>query len=140
MSALVVGTPVGALRIVSRDGEIVAVGWGGAADGTPGPDLLAARDQLAAYFAGDLTRFDLPLRPAAEGFPARFRAALLEVRPGETVTYGDLADRLGVNAQAVGRACGANRCRCSCPATGSCPPPGSAVTRARAGSRPRWRF
>lgn len=69
---------------------------------------MAAADQLARYFAGNLQTFDLPL-DMGEGFKRDFLSALNAIPYGEIRTYGDLARSLGVSAQAIGQACGANR-------------------------------
>lgn len=106
---VLVDTPVGRLAVTEEDGRITRLRWGGeAASGTPGPAAERAADQLRAYFAKDLRAFDLPLE-LGQGFQARFLAALLDIPFGETRTYGDLAGALGVSAQAIGQACGANR-------------------------------
>ncbi|MER7929292.1 methylated-DNA--[protein]-cysteine S-methyltransferase [Streptomyces sp. NPDC096057] len=70
----------------------------------------AAR-QLSAYFAGDLTRFELPLAPEGTEFQQRVWRALDEIPYGTTTTYGALAERLGVprgEVRALGAALGAN--------------------------------
>ncbi|MFJ3898093.1 MULTISPECIES: methylated-DNA--[protein]-cysteine S-methyltransferase [unclassified Streptomyces] len=70
----------------------------------------AAR-QLSAYFAGDLTRFDLPLAAGGTEFQQRVWQALDEIPYGTTTTYGALAERLGVpraEVRALGAALGAN--------------------------------
>ncbi|MDX1576462.1 MAG: methylated-DNA--[protein]-cysteine S-methyltransferase [Kiloniellales bacterium] len=66
--------------------------------------------QLAAYFAGELTRFDLPLRFAGTRFQNEVWAALCHIPYGETATYGALAARIGrpTASRAVGGANGAN--------------------------------
>lgn len=66
--------------------------------------------QLRAYFAGDLTRFDLPLRFAGTEFQNRVWAALVDIPFGETLSYGVLAARIGKPSasRAVGGANGAN--------------------------------
>jgi methylated-DNA-[protein]-cysteine S-methyltransferase len=69
------------------------------------------RDQLEAYFAGELTEFDVALDlDKATPFRRSVWSALLEIPYGETVSYGELADRLGVPtaARAVGAANGSN--------------------------------
>jgi methylated-DNA-[protein]-cysteine S-methyltransferase len=68
--------------------------------------LRAAAEQLAAYFAGELREFTLPLRPAGTPFQMAVWRALKRVPYGETVSYGELARRLGRPgaARAVGRA------------------------------------
>ncbi len=69
------------------------------------------RDQLEAYFAGELTEFDVSLDlDKATPFRRSVWSALLEIPYGETVSYGELAGRLGVPtaARAVGAANGSN--------------------------------
>jgi methylated-DNA-[protein]-cysteine S-methyltransferase len=56
------------------------------------PDAFAdVEAQLRAYFAGQLTEFDVPLAPAGTGFQLRVWAALLEIPYGETTSYGAIA-------------------------------------------------
>lgn len=68
----------------------------------------AAR-QLEAYRADPDARFDLPLLIEGTPFQRRLWAALCEIPRGRTLTYGELARRLGGEARAVGQACGDNR-------------------------------
>src|ERR1700722_11141349 len=67
--------------------------------------------QLEAYFAGELTGFDLDLAPRGTPFQQRIWQALDSVRYGSTITYGQLAAQLGVPRDrivALGAAIGAN--------------------------------
>ena len=67
--------------------------------------------QLRAYFAGELTAFDLDLAPAGTPFQQRVWAALDSIGYSTTISYGELASHLGVprdRIQAVGAAIGAN--------------------------------
>lgn len=66
--------------------------------------------QLAEYFAGTRTAFDLPLDPSGTAFERRVWDALRAIPYGTTVSYGELARRLGdVRAtRAVGAANGKN--------------------------------
>jgi methylated-DNA-[protein]-cysteine S-methyltransferase len=66
--------------------------------------------QLRAYFAGELETFDLPLAPEGTPFQLEVWRRLCEIPYGETISYGELARRLGnPNAsRAVGLANGAN--------------------------------
>lgn len=66
--------------------------------------------QLSAYFDGKTTTFDLPLKPEGTPFQMAVWEALLEIPYGETISYGELARRIGnPNAsRAVGAANGAN--------------------------------
>jgi methylated-DNA-[protein]-cysteine S-methyltransferase len=79
--------------------------------GEPDPEpFTEAIRQLAAYFAGRLTRFDLPIILAGTAFQRTVWAALRAIPYGETVSYGELADRLGrpTASRAVGLANGKN--------------------------------
>lgn len=66
--------------------------------------------QLEAYFAGELHRFDLVLAPEGTPFQREVWSALTTIPYGETVSYGDLARRLGRSnaSRAVGAANGRN--------------------------------
>jgi methylated-DNA-[protein]-cysteine S-methyltransferase len=76
------------------------------------PEAFAdAVSQLEAYFAGDLTVFDLDLAPRGTPFQQRIWRALDSIRYGTTITYGELAAQLGVPRDrivALGAAVGAN--------------------------------
>lgn len=74
------------------------------------PVLARARTQLAEYFAGKRTRFELPLRLEGTAFQQSVWRALLKVPFGRTSTYGALAAEIGrpTAARAVGAAVGAN--------------------------------
>lgn len=65
---------------------------------------------LACWFAGELREFDLRLAPAGTPFQKRVWAELVRIPYGATITYGELARRLGDPraVRAVGRANGAN--------------------------------
>ena len=75
----------------------------------PAP-FTAATAQLDEYFAGERTKFELPLAPAGTPFQQRVWAMLREIPFGETTTYGALAERLGSPklVRAVGMANGRN--------------------------------
>ena len=51
--------------------------------------------QLDAYFAGELTEFDVPLAPAGSGFQLAVWAALTRIPYGETASYGEIAVEVG---------------------------------------------
>ena len=107
MPSLCKDTPLGPVTLVEEDGAIVRLEWGnGGADET---DLLIeAHRQLAAYFAGTLTEFDLSLAPKVSPTQQRFLDALSAIPFGETKTYGQIAKETGMSAQGAGQACGAN--------------------------------
>lgn len=89
-----------------RNAPAVKPGW------RRDPDRFAdiAR-QLTAYFAGELTEFDIEFTSGGTDFQQRVWLALEEIPYGTSTTYGALAERLGVprdRIQALGAAIGAN--------------------------------
>lgn len=114
MHASDVDTPVGRLRAVSDGDALVCVTWV-RADAPPfsehGSDAVSRETvgQLDAYFRQQLTAFDLPIRfQGGSPFERGIWEAMRAIPYGETWTYGDLADRVGAVARAVGGACGRN--------------------------------
>lgn len=113
-------SPVGELRLVEHGGAITAIEFSPFrdADGRPRGDrddehpvLLEARRQLTAYFVRDLKEFDLPLAPTGTDFQKRVWDQLVGIGYGETVSYGEVAHRLGKSnaaSRAVGLANGSN--------------------------------
>lgn len=100
-------SPVGALTVTEEDGAITSLRW---AD-TPSAQtalLDQAITQLSAYFAGELTVFDLPLNVKGSEFQQAVCNEMQKIPYGDTCTYGDIAKTLGVSAQPVGGACGGN--------------------------------
>ncbi len=103
-----VETAVGPLAATLIDGGVESIDWARAP--RPGRGVGAeVCGELEAYFAGRLTRFEAPLRPGRTEFERRFRAAMLAIPYGRTVTYGEIAEEVGISPQAAGQACGANR-------------------------------
>jgi len=70
----------------------------------------AAVAQLEEYFAGERCGFELPLAPRGTDFQRRVWRALTEIPYGKTISYGELARRIGnpSASRAVGLANGAN--------------------------------
>ncbi|MGW2190243.1 methylated-DNA--[protein]-cysteine S-methyltransferase [Streptomyces sp. NPDC001719] len=114
----IIDSPVGPLTLVATDGTLSGLYMTdqrhrppqetfGERDDRPFPEALR---QLAAYFAGESTRFELPLRLDGTPFQRRVWAGLLEIPYGETLSYGELAEHIGApNAsRAVGLANGKN--------------------------------
>lgn len=107
MAERALNTPVGWLTLTEDGGVITNLDW---RKGRNDPSALLDRaaEQLTAYFAGALSRFDLPVAPQGSSLVKRVCAEMMAIPLGETRTYGDLARKLGVPAQAIGQACGAN--------------------------------
>jgi methylated-DNA-[protein]-cysteine S-methyltransferase len=111
----VVDTPLGPLLATAGDEGGLTGLW---FDREPAPDWQrdgdgvfdTLRDQVDAYFDGDLREFDLPLAPAGTPWQRAVWDALQEVPYGTTMSYGELAARLGrpTASRAVGAANGRN--------------------------------
>lgn len=71
------------------------------------PDVV---EQLEAYFEGELTEFDVAVRLDGTAFQKEVWAALREIPYGGTMSYGELARRVGRPgaSRAVGLANGRN--------------------------------
>jgi methylated-DNA-[protein]-cysteine S-methyltransferase len=108
MNIGILKTPVGVLGIVEDGGWITRLLWQAQNRGVRTPVLDEGLRQLEAYFAGRLARFDLPLAPDVSPLQMRVCEAMRAIPLGQTRTYGDIAKELGVPAQPVGQACGAN--------------------------------
>ena len=88
------------MRLVAEDGFLTELRFGGEpvaveSDGIDDEVLDAAECQLKEYFDGVRREFDLPLRPTGTPFQMEDWSALREIPYGETVSYGDIARRIG---------------------------------------------
>lgn len=108
MPQLSLHTPVGDITVFEEDGFIVSLDWGWVHQQDQSPILNKARDQLQAYFDGDLKQFDLPLAPAGSAYQRRIWQALCEIPYGETRSYLEIASTAGGSPRSVGQANGRN--------------------------------
>ncbi|MGQ0841886.1 methylated-DNA--[protein]-cysteine S-methyltransferase [Actinokineospora sp.] len=114
----IVDSPLGPLTLVAADGVLAGL-YLDRQRHRPVPDTFGTPDagafgavgeQLSAYFAGTLTEFDLPIVFVGTEFQRTVWQALCDIPYGETVSYGELAERIGkpTAARAVGLANGKN--------------------------------
>lgn len=111
-------TPIGELLLAGEDEALSMIGFPkGSMRRDPEPDwiynekpLAKARQQLEEYFAGARKNFDLPLKLNGTEFQVNVLKALLKIPYGETVSYGEIAKRIGKPkaVRAVGAANGRN--------------------------------
>jgi len=105
---IVLDSPLGKLGARLQDERITRLDYLGnraallPAMTAPGRRVVA---QLARYFADPQSRFSLPFELHGTDFQQRVWRALTQISPGKTLTYGELAARLGSGARAVGNAC-----------------------------------
>ena len=112
-------SPIGTIVIAAVKGRVCSVrlatddrrgapqrGWKRADD-----ELAEARAQMAAYFAGELQSFSLPLELRGTPFQKHVWRLLRSIPYGTTTTYGNIARTMGHAGayRAVGRANGDNR-------------------------------
>lgn len=64
--------------------------------------------QLQAYFRDPGFQFQLPIRLDGSEHQQRVWAVLQTIKPGLTMTYGQVASRIGSGARAVGNSCRSN--------------------------------
>jgi len=69
--------------------------------------LRACVEELNAYFAGQLQKFSVPLKPAGTDFRMRVWKALCDIPYGETISYKELAEAIS-NPKAIRAVGGAN--------------------------------
>ena len=111
-------SPIGPLTLVSTDGVLSGLYMDrqryrppaetfGEPDDAPFGQVM---DQLAEYFAGKRSEFSVPVSLSGTEFQRTVWTALQDIRYGETVSYGELAERIGRPAasRAVGLANGKN--------------------------------
>ncbi|MGW7542707.1 methylated-DNA--[protein]-cysteine S-methyltransferase [Streptomyces sp. NPDC054770] len=101
------GTALASLSVPGRQNEaVVQGGWIRKPEAFT--EIVA---QLRAYFDGGLTRFGIEYVTSGSDFRQRVWTALEAIPYGTTLTYGDIADRIGAPraaVRAVGTAIGAN--------------------------------
>lgn len=112
----VLSSPVGSLRIVVDDrSRLLAIDFhidsGRGTSAKPSRAKCArVAQQLREYFRGERRRFELELRPSGTDFQRSVWKELLRVPYGTTITYRELARRVGrpKAVRAVGQANGRN--------------------------------
>jgi methylated-DNA-[protein]-cysteine S-methyltransferase len=109
-------SPLGTMQIEASESVLVSVKFL-SEEITEKPNQSADSDiidkaitQLAAYFAGDLKKFELPILFTGSEFQEQVWSEVLKIPYGETATYGQIAERIGARelARAVGTANGDN--------------------------------
>lgn len=111
-------SPIGAMLLAADDNGLRMISFAqGSRTQRPRPDwhedptpFAEPIRQLRAYFGGKLKNFDVPLSLAGSDFQLRVWENLRAIPYGETISYGQLACRVGnpKAARAVGLANGSN--------------------------------
>lgn len=104
-------SPIGPLTLCADEAGIFALRFGAAGGRMDdAPLLITAQRELEEYFAGRRRRFSVPLSMRGSAFQCAVWRALAQIPWGETITYGELARRVGnpKACRAVGMANHAN--------------------------------
>jgi methylated-DNA-[protein]-cysteine S-methyltransferase len=106
----VVAAPGFSLGVCCTDDELTGIRFLPPQEELKPAKLLAKETvrQLRAWLKDPQFALGLPLRPAGTPFQRRVWAAITAIPGGETVSYGELARKIGSGPRAVGAACGAN--------------------------------
>ena len=109
-----IDTPLGPMVCAEENGALTALRFAAAGEETevfPADSELAKRTEawLRRYFAGENPESELPLVPEGTAFQRRVWRAARAIPYGQTISYGELARRIGCgSARAVGAALGKN--------------------------------
>jgi len=100
-----IASPIGRLKLVADGAGLIAVLWPNdrplrikldeMQEDLHHPVLAEAEQQLAQYFMGERTAFDLPLQIQGTAFQKRVWQQLLRIPYGETRSYGQVARAMG---------------------------------------------
>ena len=100
---------LGPITISEEGGKIVSLLFSYSEHSDSSPLLEKAKEEIEEYFQGKRKTFDLPLDAKGTEFQKRVWKELLDIRYGETLSYGEIGDRIGTKAyRAIGNACGKN--------------------------------
>lgn len=104
-------SPLGIIELKQCDGFLIGLEFVDDGKATEIPaSLQSSVNQIKDWFNGKITTFNLPMKPAGTPFQLSVWQMLTEIPYGQTATYGDLANKLGIKngSRAVGMANGAN--------------------------------
>lgn len=100
---------LGPITIFEEGGKIISLLFSYSEHSDSSPLIEKAKEEIEEYFQGKRKTFDLPLDAKGTEFQKRVWKELLDIRYGETLSYGEIGDRIGTKAyRAIGNACGKN--------------------------------
>ena len=106
-----VDSPIGPITLIAQGEKIVRVELGKKAHAEGSSKVLTeAKNQIAAYFAGKLERFTLPIEAVGTEFQKSVWKEISKIGFGRRLSYGEIAAKIGNPAasRAVGAAVGSN--------------------------------
>ena len=109
--SLVIDSPLGRLGALVMDQQVHRLDYLAAATRRRAASSDCGRQlvqELENFFTNPRATFSVPIVLAGTPFQQRVWQALTKIPSGDTLTYGELAARLGSGARAVGNACRRN--------------------------------
>jgi methylated-DNA-[protein]-cysteine S-methyltransferase len=113
MFDVIIASPIGQLGIKCQQDKVIAIEFLGKQI-VAHPSALVSKPlkpivtQLRAYFTNGESLCDVPFELNGTPFQKRVWQALRKIPLGETLTYGELAQKLNTSARAIGLACRKN--------------------------------
>jgi len=107
----IISAPFGKLGIRCSDTDLLGIEFLPTQTATRSPVGAMAKavcGELEAYLADPEHEIDLPFELDGTHHQCNVWQAMLDIPCGQTLTYGELAKKIGSSAQAVGQACGNN--------------------------------
>jgi methylated-DNA-[protein]-cysteine S-methyltransferase len=107
----IISAPFGKLGIRCSDTDLLGIDLLPQSTKVQAPSGEMAKticSELAAYLADPRHEIDLPFELDGTHHQCNVWQAMLDIPRGQTQSYGELAEKIGSSAQAVGQACGGN--------------------------------
>jgi len=106
-----VDSPIGPITLIAQGEKIVRVELGKKARAEGSSKVLTeAKNQIAAYFAGKIERFSVPIEAVGTEFQKAVWKEIAKLGFGKAISYGEIAAKIGKPqaSRAVGAAVGSN--------------------------------
>lgn len=104
-------SPFGTLKISHIDGHVSSIDFLNEKENHLNAHVSFPKNikqQLDNYFSGKLKQFDLSFKLNGTELQQRVWMQLMEIPLGETMSYSDLADKVGTHPRVVAQACRRN--------------------------------
>ncbi|HLD09651.1 MAG TPA: methylated-DNA--[protein]-cysteine S-methyltransferase [Methylophilaceae bacterium] len=108
----IISAPFGAVGICTQDDfltEVVLLPTAQAEKSSSNVFTQYVANQISRYFSNPQTSLDVPFAVKGTPFQKRVWQAIAAIPCGQTLTYGELAEKVSSGPRAVANVCGANR-------------------------------
>lgn len=110
MNCIIYRSPAGALTLKGTETAVESIKFGSHGKSNPNPLLEEAAQQLEEYFQGERKKLTFPIKISGTEFQKKVWNALARVPFGKTVSYRELAEKVGSPkaSRAIGNAMAKN--------------------------------